>query len=174
MKKIFSVDVETDGLWGHPIAIAATVVSPDGVETETFAARIPFGEDHSEIRTQWVRENVCEGCLSIEVMSYGKMLVEFAKFYLDNKADALIIAHCPFPVEARTFEILHSEKLIGDWDAPFPLVGIEGLLDLAGEPLAEATAYMEKHSLPLPEGSTHNPLFDCRVATAMYRYLKGW
>lgn len=193
MRKIFSFDAETDGLWGNPFAIAATATSPDGVEIASFSARLG---DHA-VTNQWVKDNVLPAISNMPVThpvtlkdgevadvtisfaqaatrAYDSMLRDFARFYLEHKADAVVIAHCPTPVEAHLLRECHRLGFIGDWDGPYPLIGIEGLLDAAGEPATEATAYMTKHHLPLPEGSAHNPLYDCRLAAAMYRHLKGW
>jgi hypothetical protein len=190
MKKVFSFDAETDGLWGNPFAIAATVTSPDGVEVASFSRRLP----NEAVTNQWVKENVLPNIQDIAMVGagfsdlpisedqyradltqwYEKMLREFSKFYMEHKEDAVVIAHCPNPVEAHLLREMHRIGAIGDWDGPFPLFGIEGLLDAANEPTTEATGYATKHGLPFPEGSAHNPLFDCRLATTMYRHLKGW
>lgn len=190
MKKVLSFDAETDGLWGNPFAIAATVTSPDGVEVASFSRRLP----DAAVSNEWVKENVLPNIQDIAMVGtnfvdlpisedqyradlvqwYEKMLGEFAKFYLEHKVDAVIIAHCPCPVEAHLMRECHRLGFIGDWDGPFPLIGIEGLLDLAGENPTEATGYATKHGLALPEGNAHNPCFDCRLAASMYRHLKGW
>lgn len=66
--KIISIDVETDGLWGNPFAIAAVVyewrerqdrgidgVRPAGfVRTESFEAKLP----DSTVNNEWVQHNV--------------------------------------------------------------------------------------------------------------------
>lgn len=190
MQKVFSFDAEADGLLGNPFAIAATVTSPDGVEVATFSLRL----DNSVVTNEWVKEKVLPHIKEIEITplskwnqlhnapvtpettaaEYIEFLGEFAKFYLEHKTDAVIIAHCPTPVEAHLLREMHRLGLIGDWDGPYPLIGIEGLLDAVGENPTEATSYAEKHGLPLPEGSPHNPLYDCRLAATMYRHLKGW
>jgi len=193
MKKVFSFDAETDGLWGQPFAIAATVTAFDGTEIAVFAARL----NDTVVSNEWVKANVLPHIQDMRIVTdehriprdvartedeyragivpaYDALLGEFARFYMKHKTDAVIIAHCPCPVEAHLMRECHRLGLIGDWDGPFPLVGVEGLLDAAGEPMTEATAYATKHGLQLPEGSAHNPLFDCRLATAMYRHLKGW
>lgn len=171
MKKILSIDCETNGLWGHVFAVAMTVTDETGREVDSFARKCV---DES-VNNPWVCENVIPALTDIDQEAVHRDLLEkAARFYMAHKEGTVVIAHCPAPVEARFFEALHSEGIIGDWDAPFPLLGIEGLLDAANEPLTEATGYMKKHSLPIPPGSPHNPLYDCRVATAMYRHLKGW
>lgn len=190
MKRVFSFDAETDGLWGNPFAVAATVTDSEGVEVAAFSRRLP----NEAVTNDWVKQNVLPHIQDLPMIGtgfsdlpisedqyrtdlaqwYEQMLREFAKFYMANKSDAVIIAHCPNPVEAHLLREMHRLGLIGDWDGPFPLIGIEGLLDHVGENPTEATGYAEKHVLTLPEGSAHNPLFDCRLATTMYRHLKGW
>lgn len=178
MKKILSIDAETNGLWGLPFAIAATVTDESGNETAAFALRCP----DTNVTVQWVKDNVLPHIQDIPLIKedqppltpYALLLREFAQFYHLHRQDAVIIAHCPFPVEAGLFREMHSKRLIGDFEGPFPFIGIEGLLDAKNEPTTQATEYMVKHDLPLPAGSPHNPLYDCRVATTMYRHLKGW
>lgn len=171
MKSIFSFDAETDGLWGNPFAIAATVTSPEGIEVSAFALRL----NDSTVTNDWVKDNVIPHIQEIEMCeSYEALLKAFSGFYTSYKGCDVIIAHCPNPVEAHLLREMHRLGFIGDWDGPFPLIGIEGLLDAAGEDPTSATGYAEKHGLQLPEGSAHNPLFDCRLATTMYRHLKGW
>lgn len=190
MKKVFSFDAETNGLWGEPFAIAATVTDPDGVEVASFSRRLP----NAVVTNDWVKENVLPHIQDIPMIGtefidlpisedqywqdliswYNTLIEEFSKFYLSHKQDAVIIAHCPCPVETHLIRSMHDMGFIGDWDGPFPLIGIEGLLDAAGENPTEAKEYATNHGLSLPEGSAHNPLFDCRLATTMYRHLKGW
>ena len=53
MKKILSVDAETDGLWGNPFSIAA-IVYEDGKEIDKVCYRLP----DDVVTDEWVKENV--------------------------------------------------------------------------------------------------------------------
>ncbi len=175
MKKIFSFDAETDGLWGNPFAIAATVTSPDGIEVATFAARL----DDSVVTNDWVKENVLPHIQDIQIVdNYETMLNEFADFYMEHKADAVCICHNPVPVEAHLLREMHRVGAIGEWDAPYPLIDLNGLLDHAGEdPTLNKSCgrdYIFVNGLPMPLGVDDDPRFDCRAVTIIYRHLKGW
>ena len=53
MKKILSIDAETDGLWGNPFSIAA-IVYEDGKEIDKVCYRLP----DEVVTDEWVKENV--------------------------------------------------------------------------------------------------------------------
>lgn len=177
MKKIFSFDAETDGLWGQPFSIAAIVYSHQivgkeygtghpgygWVETARFIARLP----NSFVTNDWVKENVLPSLESVPVTheSYEEMLRDFAAFYMDNKNEADVICHMGFPVEAHLLREMHRLGFIGDWDAPFPLIDIAGNLKQAGKDPTSVDDYAEKYTLQVSDyGTTHNPLYDCEAA----------
>jgi len=201
-KFIFSVDAETKSLRGKAFAIAATVTDPNGIEIATFAARInapdavQWVQDNVVPHIQDIRliedkpmipRDVAETETQFRqgiIPAYQILMEEFATFFKTNclvkgdwgmtqREDLVIIAHCPTPVESNLFQQLYEMGLINEFEGGY-LLGIEGLLDKAGEKPNEATAYATKHGLELPSGSPHNPLYDCRLATSMYRHLKGW
>jgi len=173
MKKIFSFDAETNGLWGQPFSIAALVYDESGVETERFVGRCPIEGEVDE----FVAEKILPQMEGIEEThdSYDALLSDFSKFYLREKQDATIIAHMAVPVEAGLLRDMHTRGLIGDWDGPFPLVDISGCLDQVGEDPTSCDGYAERHGVAVdPEdfaGGTHNPLFDSAQAAAVYRHL---
>lgn len=168
--KIFSFDAETNGLWGEAFSIAAIVYNEDGKEEARFLGRCPIvGETNS-----WVAENVLPTMKDIPVnySSYNEMLTAFAEFYLANKADASIIAHMSFIVEVKLIKDMHIAGLIGDWDAPYPLIDIAGNLQQAGEDPTSVDKYVEKYGLEVRDfGTTHNPLYDSEVAAVVYMHL---
>lgn len=173
MKKILSFDAETDGLWGQPFAIGALVYDESGTEVGRFVGRL----SDTEVSDGWVRENVLPTLASIPIThnSYEELLADFARFYLANKADADVVVHMGYIVEARVLRDMHDRGLIGDWDAPYPLYDVSGNLQQAGEDPASVDSYVQKHGLSIVEleGGTHNPLYDSAVAAAVYRHLRS-
>jgi hypothetical protein len=175
MKKIFSFDAETNGLWGKAFAIGALVYDEQGVEIARFVARCPIEGPVDA----WVAENVLPKMNAIAEThaSYIEMLDAFAKFYhkfyMANKPDADVIVHMGFIVEVKILRDMHDAKLIGDWDAPYPLIDIAGNLRQVGEDATSVDSYVKKHGLSIVEfeGGTHNPLYDSAVAAAVYRHL---
>jgi len=201
-KFVFSVDAENLSLRGKAFAIAATLTNPDGVEVASFSARInapnavewvrmnvvPHIQDIRLIEDKpMIPRDVAETETQFRqgiIPAYQILMEEFATFFKANclvkgdwgmtqREDLVIIAHCPTPVESNLFQELYNLGLIGEFEGGY-LLGIEGLLDAKGEKPNEATSYATKHGLELPKGSPHNPLYDCRLATAMYRHLKGY
>lgn len=174
MKKLFSFDAETNGLWGQAFVIGALVYDENGTEIARFVGRCPI---EGEV-DKWVRDNVLPKIADIPVShnDYDSLLASFAEFYLANKEEADVIAHMGFIVEVKILRDLHERKLIGDWDAPYPLLDVSGNLQQAGEDPTSVDKYVQKHNLSVGEfeGGTHNPLYDSAVAAVVYRHLMGW
>ncbi len=173
MKKIFSFDAETNGLWGQAFAIGALVYDENGNEIARFVGRLP----DSVVTDEWVKENVLPKIQNIPVThtDYDSLLASFADFYNANRKDADVIVHMGFIVEVKILRDLHERKLIGDWDAPYPLYDISGNLQAAGADPTSVDKYVAEHNLSVGEfeGGTHNPLYDSAVAAVVYRHLLG-
>lgn len=171
MKKIFSFDAETDGLWGAAFAIAALVYDAAGKEIARFIGRLP----DSAVTNDWVRENVLPTLVGVPVThgTYEALLASFVDFYMMNKQDANVIVHMGYIVETKLLRDAHETGLIGDWDAPYPLLDVSGNLQQAGEDPTSVDGYAKKHGLSVGEfeGGTHNPLYDSAVAAVVYRHL---
>lgn len=170
--KTFTLDAETNGLWGQPFSIAA-ILYEDGEEVDRFVGRCPIEEETNE----WVSENVLPEMEGIEEThdSYESLLADFAEFYLANKEDADIIAHMSVPVESNLLADMHERGLIGDFDGPFPLIDLAGNLQQAGEDPTSVDSYAEKYEIAVDpddyKGGTHNPLFDSAQAAVVYHHL---
>lgn len=170
MKKIFSFDAETNGLWGEAFSIGALVFDENGSEIARFVGRLP----DEAVTDEWVSENVLPQLTELPVShkDYDSLLADFARFYLANKADADIVVHMGVPVESKLLIDMHARGLIGDWDGPYPLLDVSGLLAQAGEDPTSVDGYVRKHGLEVPNfGTTHNPLYDSAVAAVVYRHL---
>lgn len=171
MRKIFSFDAETNGLWGQAFSIGALVYDEHGAEIARFVGRLP----ETEVTDEWVRENVLPQLEGVPVTheSYDDLLADFAKFYLANKVDADVVVHMGFIVEVKILRDLHDRGLIGDWDAPYPLYDVSGNLQAAGADPTSVDKFAAEHGLAVGEfeGGTHNPLYDSAVAAAVYRHL---
>lgn len=191
MRKVFSFDAETDGLWGRPFAIAA-IVYENGQETARFIARLP----DSVVTNPWVRDKVLPELVETPIthpvnrskanyyspasqMGHGNeeemyeaMLADFAAFYMQHKEGADVIAHMGYIVEAHLIREMHRLGFIDSWDAPCPLFDVSGNLQAAGEDPTSVDAYAKKHELQIANyGTTHNPLYDCEVAAKAYMHL---
>jgi hypothetical protein len=174
MRKIFSFDAETNGLWGQAFAIGALVYDENGTEIARFVGRLP----DTEVTDEWVRENVLSQLTAVPVThsDYESLLADFAKFYLANKADADIVVHMGVPVESKVLIDMHARRLIGDWDGPYPLHDVAGYLAQAGEDPASVDGYVRKYGLVIAgdfAGGSHNPLYDSEVATRVLIHLRN-
>ena len=170
MKKIFSFDAETNGLWGQAFSIGALVYDESCKEIARFVGRLP----DTAVTDSWVKDNVLPKMETIPVSheSYDSLLADFAKFYLTNKAEADVIVHMGTPVESNLLRDMHSKGCIGDWDGPFPLLDLAGMLAQAGEDPTSCDKYVAKLGLVVPNfGTTHNPLYDSAVAAEVYKHL---
>lgn len=170
MKKIFSFDAETNGLWGQAFSIGALVYDESGTEIARFVGRLP----DSVVTDSWVRENVLPKMENIPVTydTYESLLSDFAEFYLANKSDAEIIVHMGVPVESNLLRDMHSQGCIGDFDGPYPLLDVAGELAQAGEDPTSVDSYVSKWGLVVPDfGTTHNPLYDSAVAAVVHQHL---
>lgn len=171
MKKIFSFDAETNGLWGQAFALGALVYDENGAEVARFVGRLP----DTEVTDGWVRENVLPKIIDIAVThpDYKSLLADFAKFYMANKADADVLVHMGYIVETKILRDMHDAGLIGEWDGPYPLYDVSGNLQAAGADPTSVDKFAAEHGLAVGEfaGGTHNPLYDSAVAAAVYRYL---
>ena len=165
MKKIFSFDAETNGLWGQTFAIAAVVKSEAG--TISFIGTCPI---EGQVN-QWVAENVLPVMENIpeeyEYASYKELLKAFVSFYKKYKEDADIIVHMGLPVEARLFIDAHNMGILGDWEAPFPLIDISAYPEIN----ISVDTYNKKNGIENPYiGSPHNPLYDSWAALVAYEH----
>lgn len=179
MRKIFSFDAETNGLWGQAFAIGALVYDESGAESGRFVGRLPevvvtdgwwnsAEEGETETRLQKVAR-----AIPVTHADYDSLLADFAKFYLANKTDADIVVHMGYIVEAKLLRDMHDRGFIGDWDGPYPLYDVSGNLQQAGEDPTSVEKYARKCGLSVGTfgGGTHNPLYDSAVAAVVYRYL---
>ena len=171
--KIFSFDAETDGLWGKAFAVAAVTAEGQQIQ-ETFMAYL--GPDG--VSDEWVQQNVLpqlEGS-PVSHSTYEELLSNFAAVYLSHKENADIVVHVGSPVETRLVSDMHYHRLIGDFEAPFPLIDVSSILRMRGEDPISIDAYISKHNLvpgssEISKLNTHPPLYDAAATAAAYAHL---
>lgn len=156
MKKIISIDAETNGLWGQAFQIGAVLQEEDGTTAE-WCGRCPIDGNVNE----WVRENVLPMVLvdnnQRDFLSYENMLQSFMEWYLQHKSGAEIIVHVGCPVESKLFIDAHNLGYIGDWDAPFPLIDVSAHKEIG----TSVDAYNKANGIKVPnEYGQHHALYD--------------
>lgn len=167
--KVFSVDAETNGLYGQAFAIAA-VVYENGAKIAEFLARCPI----TGAIDQFVKENVIPQMEEVRIThrDYVSMLHDFICFYKKHKQDADIIGHMVCPVEARLFIDAQAFGLMGTFEGPFPFIDISAYDDIN----TSVDAYNKEHDVSVSVSScakgTHNPMYDADAAVAAYSHLK--
>ena len=173
MKKIISVDAETNGLWGKAFAIAAILYTQETddaawVEVDRIVVRLP----DNFIKNQWVKDNCLPRMKGIKVThySYPKMLSTFANWYNDNRKDTVVLWHMGHVVEAFLFREMVDFAFIGEWDAPYTPIEVAEVLRCHGEDPASVDTYLKKKGVVISdvEGGTHNPIYDCIAAMTAY------
>ena len=166
MKKLISIDAETNGLWGKPFAIAVKF----GDEERVWRCPVEGDVD------PWVEENVLTQIESVEETheTLDAMLKDFASWWLEHKEGTEALWHMGHVVEAGLFRLLLEGGYIGPWDAPYTPIEVSEALRLAGEDQSSVDAYMEKYGIKKPEleGGSHHPLYDAIVALEVYKHLQ--
>jgi hypothetical protein len=171
MKKVFSFDAKTNGLWGKAFAIGALVYDEHGNEVARFVGRLLS----SAVTDQRIKKNILPKLVGVPVthQTYDELLSEFADFYKTHKQDADMITHMGYIVEAGLLRDMRNGGMIDDWDGPCPLFDVTGNLQQVGEDPTSVDGYAKKYSLSVPDfsGGTHNPLYDAAITAAVYRHL---
>ena len=177
MKKILSVDAETDGLWGNsPFWIAAIVYNEEGLEIDKINVANKF--IGKLVTDDWVKENVLpvlkQDKTVKKVSGFKELYKEFADFYNKYREDSTVLWHMGHIVESHLFRELHSLNLIGDWDAPYNPIEVAEILRQNNEKPDSVDSYIEKYDITVNDyGTTHNPLYDCEAAAKVYFSLRG-
>ena len=179
-KKIFSFDLEVDGLYGVGFAVAATV-RENGREVASFEGRIP----DSAVADSWVKENVLPALVSMKITHqssegleealwafYAKHCLVEGEYGLSfNSAEVQVIAHCGSPVEAGFFRRAVERNGSRTFQCPLPLHEVGTLLEALGEPADSVDGYVEKHGINVQfEGVSHHPMYDSVVAAQVWEH----
>lgn len=175
--KIFAFDAKKNGLnglWGLPFVIAAVVYDTVTKKAKPFLAYL----GPELVSDSWVKENVLPKLAGVEVThsSYNDMLMAFSKFYLENKVGADVVSNMPIHVDSTLLKDMHDRSYIGDFDGPYPLYELAGMLKMIEEDPTSVDEYIKKYNLMLSmEGEKdlepHHPLYDAAVAALTYAHL---
>lgn len=126
--RIFSVDAETNGLYGDVWAIGAVVLDEDGEVVDEFRAQLNPGH----VTDPWVRKHIVP-VVDLPRMSTGSMFDEFWRFWLAYRESTICVADFGAPVEAGLFRRCVEEDLAERlWLGPYPMHELGTALLLAG------------------------------------------
>ncbi|MDO4720344.1 MAG: hypothetical protein Q4A78_06755 [Peptostreptococcaceae bacterium] len=114
---IMSIDVETNGLWGEPFALAAIMYDPEGKEVDRLVARCPV---QTPIHP-FVQENVLPAMKDIEIThpTYSNMLKDFSDFWMKHTDKAIMLVHMGHICEARLIKDMRNGQFVDEFEAPF-------------------------------------------------------
>ena len=174
--KVFSFDVESNGLYGFAFAIAVTV-RENGREVASFQGRIP----DSFVTDEWVKQNILlPGALDDMPITHAtseELEEAFWMFWMLHRGDGrhpsiIPIAHCGHPVETGLFQRCVVRKLQERKFLPaFPLHELETILLAVGEYPIGAEDYAHKHGIAIPfAGVEHHPMFDAVVTAVVWEH----
>ena len=169
-----SIDAETDGLWGPAFCIAITLHNIDGDEISHHV--FTYENYIEDVKNAWVKENVLPSIFipadAYVAKSRLAMLKAFADLWLEHKDYVQVVWHMGHVVEAGLFRELRELELIGDFDAPYTPIEVSTLLAIVGKSPDSVDTFAKKHNLLSNiYGSTHDPLYDCRVTMAVFSHI---
>lgn len=175
-EKYISIDCESDGLWGKSFMIAVTTYNEIGEEVNAYL--FTYNNYKHDIVNEWVKENVLPAINMPEPGVYGNtkymvfhsrlnMLKSFAATWKANWKNLQTMWHMGHVVEIGLFRELVSLGLIGEFEAPYTPIEIATVLDVKGFDGSSVDNYANMMGIKV-EGSTHDPLYDCRVAAKVY------
>ncbi len=157
MQKFFVFDVESIGLHGEAFAVGWVVIDRKGSELTSGL----LGANPTDIRGLpgdhlWVRDNVPE----LPWRSTPRdVRAGFWNAWMNWRYDALLVADCGWPVEARFLATCVDDEPLRQ--GPYPLHELASFLLAAGmDPLGT----YDRKPLELPK---HNPLCDARQSARM-------
>ena len=164
MKNIFSVDAETDGLYGSVFAIGAIVVAPNGTTIAEFAGHAPYPTHNA-----WLMENCIPHLADLPEYADARALRDaFWEFWMVHKDSALCIAECGSPVESGLFRAcVADDPDARQWNGPFPMHEVATLLEILGiDPVGYSG--IEYAGLKPAGLKRHNPLDDAFVSAQVW------
>ena len=172
-KKIMSLDVESNGLWGNPISIGFTLEDNGNVLKKVEACYI---NEQAEKYDDWVMENVIsplkENKEVLHFNSYLELLKWFAMEYIKVRDEYTVLYHMGHIVESNLFKELRNNNLIGDWDAPYTPIEISVLLGVNGFNPNSVDFLVKQGLIEKPAKSqTHQALYDAEVCGRAYWFL---
>lgn len=161
-KTLLCLDAETDGLYGAVWAIGAIVLNGDGSEIARFAGQV----DPSDLKDEWVRENIA---VHLDLPRYGsrrELRDAFWAFWMEHREGSTCIADVGSPVESGLFRAcVEEESGARMWNGPYPLHEVATALLCAGvDPDIDRVEFSGLAGL-----TKHNPVDDAIASAACWR-----
>lgn len=161
--KIFSVDAETDGLYGPVWAVGAVILEDHtGGPVHRFAAQL----DPDVVTDPWVLGHVVPVVDLPRYPDRGALLDAFWTFWLEHRDGAECVGDFAAPVEAGLFRACVERDLADrQWKGPYPLHELGTALRMAGiDPDVDRRALCER-----PDLVPHDPVDDALASALCWR-----
>jgi hypothetical protein len=159
----FSVDAETDGLYGPVWAIGAVVLNYWGEVVARFEGQV----SPASLTNTWVIENVVP---HVNLPLYGsarELRDAFWAFWMTWREGVVTISDIGSPVESGLFRTcVEDDPEARQWNGPYPLHEVSTLLFAVGQdPDVDRLEYADMRSVSaMPGLQKHNPVFDAYVS----------
>jgi hypothetical protein len=173
-KIIFSVDCETNGLWGIPFSISVIVINEKKEILERYFSRLP----DSFVTHEYVLKNVLPSLSKSPVThaDYYDFLGDFFQIWKKWSSRSVALCHMGYICEAFLWREGYNLGMIEWNEAPYPLLDVASQLELIGEKSDSVDNYFLKHGLKMSEIgaelSVHHPEFDAERAALVYFDIK--
>lgn len=163
--KIFSVDAETDGLYGDVWAIGAYAVD-DNEDRHMFAGQL----DPDVVTDPWVRQNIVPIVNRRRFETREDLLNAFWNFWINRGGGAIAVADYGAPVESGLFRAcVDLDQQARQWQGPYPLHELATALLMAGvDPDVDRREFSER-----PDLIKHDPLDDAIASGICFQKVMG-
>lgn len=158
---IFSVDAETDGLYGDVWAIGAVVFDQGGAEIARFAGQV----DSLDIADDFVCKEIVPYVDLPRYASRRELRDAFWNFWMAHREQSVCIADCGTPVETGLFRACVADNPAErQWKGPYPLHEVATrLMDAGFDPDTDRVELSGLTGLV-----KHNPVDDARASVACW------
>jgi hypothetical protein len=167
MEKIISIDVETNGLWGLPVAIAA-VMYVNGKETDRIMYRRKIGSHTKSL----VKNNTL---LEIDTFEYthdsiSDMYIDFSMWWHENKKDAIVLYYFGKVVSRCLFRNLLESAFIDKSDVPHRPIYMSESLRFKNHASKSIDSFIKRNGLSIEDvgAYTNKPLYNAIAAITVY------
>jgi len=159
-RDLIVVDVESNGLWGQPVAVGAVRMTSGGRIIRTFAMRCNI----DEVPDEWVVNNEIEEMLEAlpKVEDPKALMGEFIGWY-SKEGSRNTYVDTGFPVDCRFMDLMRLEAKWRPY-SPYPLYDVSSIIVAAGDPPNVDRLEYAEELIGEKSGARHDPVWDAEVS----------
>lgn len=153
-------DGKPNSLHGEVFAVGAVVLDLTGNLVATFAGRYELAAPD-----KWIVDNVLPHIGDVPVYPTPRAMRDaFWAWVQPRFADATVLAHCGWPVEANLFQACVADDSTRAFQGPYPLHDVATLLLAVGiDPLGSYAAEVMRGR----PGAPHDPRYDAEASARL-------